>query len=60
MAKNSEDKMVEVEVLRDFWGEPNEDGTENRCTAGSILEVKIEDALTLIEAGSVKRVKKSD
>ena len=58
MPKNPDDKLIEVVVLRDFWGEPNEDGTDNRCAAGTILEVTVDDAFKLIESGSVERVAK--
>lgn len=50
------DKM-KVRILRDFWGEPNADGTENRFYAGQIIEMTIDEAFTGIEAGMVERVK---
>lgn len=57
MAK-SEEKLIDVEVLRDFWGEPNDDGSDNRQRAGTVLSVSAEHAIELIEQGMAKRVKK--
>ena len=48
---------VSVKVLRDFWREPNADGTENRVHAGEVIEVSIDEAFAGIEAGMFERYK---
>ena len=48
---------VSVKVLRDFWREPNADGTENRVYAGEVIEVSIDEAFAGIEAGMLERYK---
>jgi hypothetical protein len=50
------DKVL-VRIIRDFWGEPHADGSENRSVAGTIVEVSVEEAMTGLENGTVERVK---
>ena len=48
---------VSVKVLRDFWKEPNADGTENRVRAGEVIEVTIDEAFDGTESGMFERYK---
>jgi hypothetical protein len=50
-------QTIKVMVLRDFWKEPNADGTENRVRAGEVIEVSIDAAFEGVEAGMFERYK---
>ena len=48
---------IKMVILRDYWGDENPDGTENRYRAGTIVDMPIEAAMDGIEAGMVERYK---
>lgn len=54
-AKKNE--TVLVSILRDYWGDPKPDGTENRVAAGTMLEVSKDECMDLLEKGMAARVK---